>query len=537
MLTIALFLPLMAKTAEAADPGTSLGPGATGDVWQGALTRKDAAARLRLDLHPGTYVAGKLQRPGTGLVLDLVREDDSHLRRLVDEDGVRDTFQFLVPQDAAFLKIHALDGRAEQGAPFKVAITQNLLPGEDVLQETPEEQLLSPTLQRVAGKLGDDRETGTFWDEMASRGTPLIEPVDDKTSIVTFLYRGAKTGVRILGAPSADHDPMTRLGETDIWYRSYELPNDTRLSYRLAPDVPEVPGTFWERRVAILATAQADPLNLDPWPAESIDRFSRKSVLKLPDAPELPFTEKRDGKAGTVRDMAFTSDTLGNTRPVSLYTPAKFDPSDPETVLLVLFDGEAYQSDVSVPVILDNMQADGVIPQTVAILIANPDLETRGRELPGNEPFADVIARELVPFAARELKVSVPPERTALAGSSYGGLASTRLALAYPEIFGNVISMSGSYWWSPEGTPPERAEYMANKVAAAERAGIRFFLTAGLFETGRAGRLDILNTNRHLRTVLDAKGYEVTLREYAGAHDYLIWQGALSDGLIALFGN
>ncbi|MNT11942.1 enterobactin/ferric enterobactin esterase [compost metagenome] len=47
----------------------------------------------------------------------------------------------------------------------------------------------------------------------------------------------------------------------------------------------------------------------------------------------------------------------------------------------------------------------------------------------------------------------------------------------------------------------------------------------------------ILETNRHLRDVLVAKGYDVVLREYAGGHDYFVWRGAISDGLVALFGK
>ncbi len=47
----------------------------------------------------------------------------------------------------------------------------------------------------------------------------------------------------------------------------------------------------------------------------------------------------------------------------------------------------------------------------------------------------------------------------------------------------------------------------------------------------------ILVTNRHLRDVLLAKGYEVHYQEFAGGHDYLSWRGTLADGLILLIGN
>lgn len=535
-----LVLQTQMTTGQAADtapaPALGLSPGQTGTVWQGTLETGDAAERLRLGVAPGTYVAGRLEAESGPLVLDLVGTQGRHIRRLVGADGFRDTFQFLMPEGESFLTIRRARDGGDIPTAFRVEITQNVVPGDLENEDTPA-PLLSPRLRRLQAELASGAGTEDFWEDIADAGTPLVEPLGNGNSIVTFVYRNARTGVRILGAPSADHDPMVRLEGSDVWYRSYELPDETRLSYRLAPDVPVVPGSFWQRRVAILATAQADPLNRRPWPEDAIERFSRKSVLELPGAPEQPYVDRSPVNPGSVKHVDFASERLGNTRTVSFYMPTGFDPSDPETVLLVIFDGSAYQSDVSVPAILDNMQADGVIPQTAAVLISNPDLETRGRELPGDPAFAEVVAGEILPLAARELGVSVPAKRTALAGSSYGGLASTRLALAWPQVFGNVISLSGSYWWSPDGAETGRAEHMANLVAGMERANVRFFLTAGLFETGRAGELDILNTNRHLRTVMEAKGYDVTLREYAGAHDYITWRGALSDGLIHLFGK
>ncbi len=48
------------------------------------------------------------------------------------------------------------------------------------------------------------------------------------------------------------------------------------------------------------------------------------------------------------------------------------------------------------------------------------------------------------------------------------------------------------------------------------------------------GGLNAVQSNRYMRNVLQAQGYEVTYVEYAGGHD-LLWGGAtLADGLKVL---
>ncbi|MGU0055941.1 alpha/beta hydrolase-fold protein [Enterobacter hormaechei] len=44
-------------------------------------------------------------------------------------------------------------------------------------------------------------------------------------------------------------------------------------------------------------------------------------------------------------------------------------------------------------------------------------------------------------------------QKTVLAGSSYGGIASSWVALRYPRLFGNVLSLSGSTGGRRKATP------------------------------------------------------------------------------------
>ncbi|MFL5726442.1 MAG: enterochelin esterase domain-containing protein, partial [Chloroflexota bacterium] len=42
--------------------------------------------------------------------------------------------------------------------------------------------------------------------------------------------------------PTPAHGAMARLGETNLWHRTYQLPADLRLEYVFAPNDPELAG-------------------------------------------------------------------------------------------------------------------------------------------------------------------------------------------------------------------------------------------------------------------------------------------------------
>ena len=102
----------------------------------------------------------------------------------------------------------------------------------------------SPRIRALAEAVRHGTGTDAFWRDVAQSGTPLVEPApaaQDGTSMVllTFLWRGPVRNVTLLGSPSGNHDALQRLGDTDVWYQTYVVPASTRLSYQLAPNVPD----------------------------------------------------------------------------------------------------------------------------------------------------------------------------------------------------------------------------------------------------------------------------------------------------------
>jgi len=236
---------------------------------------------------------------------------------------------------------------------------------------------------------------------------------------------------------------------------------------------------------------------------------------------------------------------LKNTRKISVYTPPGYSKNAPPYDLLVVFDGDSFIETVPTPTTLDNLISEKRIAPTVALIVGNAK-GMRGTELPCNPTFAEFLNSELIPWVRRSYNVTLDPRRVTIGGCSYGGLAATCAAYRYPETFGNVLSQSGSYWWTP---PPDPAKpdtfapdvdpsYVAQLFINSPKLPIRFYLDAGSLELDRSGKGgSILVPNRHFRDVLRAKGYEVFYQEFQGAHDYASWRGTIADGLILLGGK
>jgi enterochelin esterase-like enzyme len=383
----------------------------------------------------------------------------------------------------------------------------------------------------------------------AAEGTPLIDsiPDDPRYSQLTFVWRGtAQTrNIAVIGTfLKAPLVAMTRVDGSDVWYLTTRVPSGARFAYWLAENTPMV--TEGPQVPVMLAALQADPLNPHRTCAPDAPLKGCKSNVEMPGAPAQPWSIKHaDTPAGTIKAFTLRSERLGNERAVSVYTPHGYRSDGAPPALLIVFDGSSYISVLPTPVILDNLIAAARIPPTVAVFIDNPDQETRTRELTPNPVFPDFLVEELLPWIHARYHVTGDPRLTVLAGSSFGGLAATYGAFRHPERFGNVLCQSGDFSWAPDhvhamgrlADATTETGWFAKEFIRSPKLPIRFHMDAGTFEVDQAGTGgNVLETSRHMRDVLLAKGYDVHYQQFTGGHDYLSWRGTMADGLIALIG-
>lgn len=496
----------------------------------------------------------------------LLNPDGTIARRLVGTSGEgKPSFPFAAEGAGSYS--FKIENPGDQSASYELAIGAVVSLDERLKPQPASDPHPSKRIQTLRSQIAAGQtNTDNFWKEVKAQGTPLSEPFgsDGKYQLVTFLWRSTHDTRNVLvigsfwgvGAPGAY--AMHRIPDSDVWYLTRKLPSGARFTYQLSPNDPLT--SDGPRAGQRAATRQADPLSLHPDSAcsPSTSKFNCTSVAELPGAAPQPWLVTKPGVAeGRVEKQTIKSTIQKLDRPFSVYTPANYKADGPPNALLILFDGEDLPDNPYPLTTLNNLIAAGKIPPTVAVFVNNVP-RRRLVDLVASDEFADFMAKELVPWVRSHYNVTKDPKKIVVTGNSAGGLASVYVALRHPEVFGNVLSRSGAFWWSAEhnggvcgGRCPDsggrggdgsrdattEGNFLVKEFLATPKLPLRFYLTAGTFESDTSGEGgNILEGTRHLRDVLLAKGYQVHFQQFVGGHDGLSWRGALADGLINLLG-
>lgn len=409
------------------------------------------------------------------------------------------------------------------------------------------EKIISPRLKQLHQEIemGKQAAMDLFWQEMSQRGTPLIEPdaQSDNFSLVTFIWQGTATTQHVsvqiaVDGTGQDEHEMTRLLQTDLWFATFCLRNDYRGTYKFIVNNtlnPEQTIETYDRlnvKTFIEPKDEERPDHLE----DDID-----SVVELPDAARYRWTTPHPkSERGNVKKHLFSSHILNNERRIWVYTPPEYVTSGEPYHLLTVLDGRFFTFAIGVPTILDNLLADGQTPPIVAVMVDNPgdtweqSMEIRNREMACFSPFPQFLTQELIPWIQQNYHATTDAQKTFVAGGSFGGLAATFAALQHPETIGNVIALSSSFWWKPQCE--DEWEWLTRQFVRNSLLPLRFYLEVGLLESKPtpSGFPGQVLANRHLRNVLQAKGYEVHYEEQMHGHDSMTWQGTLAQGIKSL---
>lgn len=347
---------------------------------------------------------------------------------------------------------------------------------------------------------------------LASHTFPIVEG-----SRCTFVWRGQADRVTlkhwIFGLPQMQ--TFHRLGGTDLWTLTVELPARSRMEYKL--EVVRGPHAEWIE----------DPLN----PTRARDPFGANSVVAGEGYAVPEWVEAHsESRPGSLEDLLMPSESLGRVAHLTLYRPARFRRSR-RYPLLVVHDGRDFLEYASLKNVLDNLIHRLEIPE---MIVALSDPGERLVEYANHAPHARFLAEELVPWLTSHLPLVDEPWARGLLGASFGAVASFSTAVRYPNFFGRLLLQSGSFAFTDIGQGMRGpvfepiVEFVNAYRAAPQHVADRVFVSCGQYES-------LIHENRALIPALQAAGMQVRYVESRDGHNWENWRDRLRDGLTWLY--
>jgi enterochelin esterase-like enzyme len=350
---------------------------------------------------------------------------------------------------------------------------------------------------------------------MESHSFPIVEG-----SHVTFVWYGQADEVRLVhfiyGLES--QTPLKRVPGTDMFHLTVEIPENSRVEYKL--DVHKDGKGEWVM----------DPRN----PHQAEDPFGANSVLQSEGYEEPGWTILDPAaRPGTLEPFVFESKSLGGPRSGNIYLPARFRKSRVYP-LLVVHDGGDYVRYASMKTVLDNLIHRLEIPEFI-VAFTDPGEGERLVEYANDVRHARYLTEELVPDLASRLPLRDRPEARCLMGASFGAIAAFSTAARYPGFWGRLLLQSGSFAFSDIGQKNRRGPVFDRVVAFMNRyrgdpraVSEKVYVSCGVYES-------LIYENRSLVPLLDKTGMQVRFEEARDGHNWENWRDRLREGLSWLF--
>ena len=367
------------------------------------------------------------------------------------------------------------------------------------------------TLQQLRSRGVVDRaELDAFVEENTF---PLVEG-----RTVTFVYRGPADEVYLqhwIYALPSNSEPFERVHGTDLWFLSMDIPECSRVEYKL--------GIVHHGQQRLIR----DPLN----PHLAHDPYGSNSVVhttgyELPDWVE----EDPEARRGEIQSHRIMSEVMHDVRELDVYLPARFR-EQRRYPLLIVHDGPDYLRFAGLQTVLDNLIHRQEIPAMVVALIGS---KNRLHEYANDERHAQFLVEELVPLLESRYPLLTDPSARGLMGSSFGAVAALSTAWRHSGAFGNLLLQSGSFAFTDIGEHDRGpafdpvVDFVNEFRANPGRPADRIFLSCGTYES-------LIYYNRSMVPLLQDTGMAVKYVEARDGHNWENWRDRLRAGLSWVF--
>jgi gluconolactonase len=274
-------------------------------------------------------------------------------------------------------------------------------------------------------------------------------------------------------------------------------------------------------------------------PVASLAGMALLGVASAEDYPLGPDSQRHEGvPRGAVTHHTWTSTVFpGTVREYWVYVPAQYNAEKPACVM-VFQDGGGFADERSgwhLPIVFDNLIAQGAMPVTVGVFV-NPGVLPPAEEGRAGRPnrsfeydavsdrYARFLLEEILPEVGRDLNLSRDPNDRAICGASSGGICAFTAAWFRPDAFRRVLSFIGSF------TNLRGGDVYASLIRKSETKPLRVFLQSGKRDMNTyAGSWYI--ANQHMMSSFEYMGYDARLVLGEEGHNGIQGASILPDAL------
>ncbi len=360
------------------------------------------------------------------------------------------------------------------------------------------------------------------------RGPQIVSPEVQSDRRVVFRIQAPKASEITLWGDWMGSSPAERLakGDQDVW------------SVTVGPLVPDL----YCYSFTVDGVKITDPRN----PLVKQGVIGLDSMFFLP-GEESAFEDNKPVPHGQIRQVWYSSNTLGVQRRMHVYTPPGYDAGSARYPVFYLLHGggdedSGWSTIGRAGFILDNLIAAGKA-RPMIVVMPNGSLP-RPANLPtiapGEQPSAEYVAamaalrnrftdemmKEIVPCVEKSFRALVGREHRAIAGLSMGGGQTLQVVVANPDQFAHVGV------WSA-GIGRDAAEWESRNAAFLDNPKInewikRFSICVGDEDFALTG-------SKALAETLTKHGIRNDLHTSGGGHTWINWRRYLHETAQTLF--
>jgi enterochelin esterase-like enzyme len=349
-----------------------------------------------------------------------------------------------------------------------------------------------PLYQRLENPPGSTQRQAQLAAEIRQaiqkHGTPFLEG-----KIVTFFFDSpTATDVQIAGNWKRWRpERMWRLGDTGLFWRTEKFDALVQqVEYRFIVD-----GEF--------RLDPANPRRGHKSPEEEVSTFLLHG--REEEEPNLPTLR------GRMESFEIKSSILNNKRTILIYLPPGYDEGSSRLYpSLYVHDGPGYIKNQKIDITTDRLISEGKIEPIILVLV--PAVHRRQEYQYEADRFIRFIAEELIPAVDSRYRTD---------RRSLGGLIAFRLAITRPDLFGRVLSQSGSFQMDGRA--------IVKQVDSIPKPDIKVWLDFGSLEGG------LTKANRAMLEVLKKHGWNFQVMEKPTRHSGGAWRERLPEALAWLW--